>query len=279
LVNAVGNVSIGINIEYVRSSDKSFEWAMDKAADLGFEYVEPMVHWGRELLSAAGYFHTISMLDDPFRVRSAAERNGLKISALSAHSPLCRPDISGDYLKQAVRFAKECGSPTIVTDDGPNKPEWADADQHHVLMRYVLEEAAAAAERRDITVALETHAEYTSSPEALERTFGLVDSPALGINFDTGNTFLSGNDPHEWLEQIIDRVVHVHAKDISHDDARRYRGKVYGMLGCACGDGVIDWERIIEVCQKAPRDLVLSIECATIEDAERSLAYFRSLGV
>src|SRR4051794_4605799 len=160
---------------------------MAKAADLGFEYVEPMVHWGRELLSAAGYFHSVSMLEDPYRVRSAAAENGLKISALSAHSPLCRPDISTDYLKQAVRFAKECGAPMIVTDDGPDKPAWADVDQNHTLMRYVLEEALTAAQRRDITVALETHADYTSTPEALERTFGLVDSPALGINFDTGN--------------------------------------------------------------------------------------------
>jgi sugar phosphate isomerase/epimerase len=275
----MGKLGVGINLEFVRSSDRSFEWGMAKAADLGFEYVEPMVHLGRQLLADAGYFHSVSMLEDPYRVRDAAERNGLKISALSAHSPLCRPDISGDYLKQAVRFAKECGSPIIVTDDGPNRPAWTDAEQDHTLMRYVLEEAAAAAGLRDITVALETHAEYTSNPQALARTFGLVKSPAMGINFDTGNSFLSGNDPHDWLQQIIGDVVHVHAKDISREDADRYRGKVYGMLGCACGDGVIDWERIVEICAGAPRDLVLSIECATIADAKRSLAYFRSLGV
>jgi sugar phosphate isomerase/epimerase len=152
-------------------------------------------------------------------------------------------------------------------------------DEHHTLMRYVLQEAVAAAESRGITVALETHADYTCTPAALERTFGLVKSAAVGINFDTGNAYLSGNDPHEWLERIIDRVVHVHAKDISHADGERYRGKVHGMLGCACGDGVVDWQRIVETCRRAPRDLVLSIECVSIDDAERSLAHFRSLGV
>jgi sugar phosphate isomerase/epimerase len=275
----LGDVSIGINLEYVRSSDKSFEWAIDHAAEMGFSYVEPMVHWGRELLSSAGYFHTVSMLDDPNRVRRAAEKNDLKISALSSHSPLCRPDISTDYLKQAARFAAECGSPVIVTDDGPAKPAWASVDEHHTLMRYVLQEAVDIAQPRGVIVGLETHADYTCTPDALSRTLGLVDSPALAVNFDTGNTFLSGNDPHEWLAQIIDRVVHVHAKDISHEDAERYRGKVKGMLGCACGDGVIDWPRIIETCRSAPRDIVLSIECATIDDATRSLEYFRSLGV
>ena len=118
----MGNVSFGANMEFVRHADKSFEWGMAQAAELGFEYVEPMVHWGRELLSEAGYFHSVSMLDDPFRVRRAAEENGLKVSALSAHSPLCHPEISTDYLKQAVRFANECGAPYVITPPATGSP-------------------------------------------------------------------------------------------------------------------------------------------------------------
>jgi sugar phosphate isomerase/epimerase len=275
----MGNIGIGINIEFIRPEGGTFEYGMEKAAELGFEYVEPMIHWGRELLSEAGYFHSISMLGDPLDMRAIAERTDLKISALSAHSPLTRPDISVDYLKQAVRFAKEGGSPMIITDDGPGRPAWASDDELHTLMRYTLEEAVHLAEPREIIVALETHAEFTATPEALKRTVGLVDSPALAINFDTGNSYLSGNDPHAWLEQIIDRVVHVHAKDISQEMSDKYRGKVRGMLGCACGDGVIDWERIIATCRQAPHDIVLSIECGSVEDARRSLDHFRSLGV
>src|SRR5258706_8201171 len=116
----MGDVHIGINLEFARAADLSFESAMAEAAAMGFEYAEPMVHWGRELLSAAGYFHSVSLLDDPMRVRRAAEKHGLGLVALSAHSPLCRPDISTDYLRQAVRFTKECGAPVVCTDDGPN---------------------------------------------------------------------------------------------------------------------------------------------------------------
>ena len=32
---------------------------------MGYKYFEPMVHFGRELMSEAGYFHTVSMFDDP----------------------------------------------------------------------------------------------------------------------------------------------------------------------------------------------------------------------
>jgi sugar phosphate isomerase/epimerase len=274
----MGRVSVGINLEFARPDGKSFEWSVEKAAEMGFAYVEPMVHWGRELLSAAGYFHSVSMLDDPLRMRAAVEDRGLRISALSAHSPLCKPEVSTDYLRQAVRFAAEAGCPIVVTDDGPARPPWGGFEEHQVLMRYVLEEAVAAAEPRGIVVGLETHGEYTATPAAFDRTAALVESPALGMNFDTGNSFLSGNDPHEWLEDSIDRVVHVHAKDISAADADRWRGKVRGMLGCACGDGVIDWERIVASCRRAPRDLVLSVECGTVADAERSLAHLLSVG-
>ncbi|HYZ75144.1 MAG TPA: hypothetical protein VE641_18840, partial [Chthoniobacterales bacterium] len=124
----MSNVKVGINLEYVRHSDKSFEWAVEKAAKLGFEYVEPMVHMGRELLSEAGYFHSISLLNDPLYLRRICDENGVKISGLSAHSPLCKPDISTDYLRQAVRFAAECGAPVVNTDDGP-KPAWTSEDE------------------------------------------------------------------------------------------------------------------------------------------------------
>jgi hypothetical protein len=67
----MGKISLGVNMEFVRHDDKPFEWGVEKAAELGYEYVEPMVHWGRELLSEAGYFHSVSMLDDPYRIRRA----------------------------------------------------------------------------------------------------------------------------------------------------------------------------------------------------------------
>jgi len=273
----MGKVRFGANIEFVRHADKSFEWGMAKAAELGFEYAEPMVHTGRQLLSEAGYFHSISLLDDPFRVRDAADANGLKISALSAHAPLCHPEISTDYLRQAIRFAQECGSPFVATDDGTRRPAWASEAQNQTLMRYVLEAATDTCIGRDVMLILETHGEYTSTPEKLDATLNLVTDKQIGINFDTGNAFLNGNDPYEWLEAVIDRVVHVHAKDISEENARLYRGKVHGMLGCACGDGVIDWRRIIEICESGPHDLVLSVECDTIGDAARSLEHLTSL--
>jgi sugar phosphate isomerase/epimerase len=273
----MGKIGIGINLEFVRHEDKPFEWGVEKAAELGYEYCEPMVHWGRELLSEAGYFHSVSMLDDPLRLRRACEKAGVKMSGLSAHTTLCKPEIGVEYLKQAVRFAAEAGAPVVNTDEGP-KPAWTTEEEDYVLMRYTLVEAAKVAEPRGILIGIEPHQQYSKTPDGLDRIQALPASSAVGINFDTGNSFLGGQDPYLWLERVKDRLVHVHAKDISIQQSDAERGKVTGTpVGCACGEGVIDWKRVIDICKTAPCDLVLSVECGTVAQAKASIEHLKSL--
>jgi len=273
----MSNVFIGVNMEFVRHADKPFEWGVEKAAELGYEYIEPWVHWGRELLSEAGYYQSVSLLDDPYRVKRACEKAGVKLSGLSSHTPLCKPEVSTEYLKQAIRFAAECGAPVVNTDEGP-KPAWTTKEEDHVLMRYVLRETSAVAESHGILIGIEPHQQYSQHPDGLDRIYELVDSQAIGINFDTGNSYLCGHDPIEWLGQVKDRLVHLHAKDISVQQSEDERGKVTGTpAGCACGEGVIDWKKVVEICKGAPRDIVLSVECGTVEQAERSINYLKKL--
>ncbi len=103
-------------------------------------------------------------------------------------------------------------------------------------------------------------------------------SPAIGINFDTGNGYLAGEDPIPWLERVIDRVAHLHAKDISVKQSRAERGKVTGTpVGCACEEGVVDWSKVIRICRATGRDMVFSVECGTVDQAERSIAHLKGL--
>jgi len=271
----MAKVAIGVNLEFIRHEDKPLQWGLEKAAELGYEYVEPWVHLGRELMSEAGYYATISMSDDPIRVKRMCEKAGVKLSAFSSHTPLCKPDIAVNYLKQSIRFAAEAGAPGITTDEGP-KPHWTTEQQDFVLMKYTLTEAAAAAEPRGVFIGLEPHQQYSKTPEGLDKIYNLVDSPAIGINFDTGNAYIAGQDPIVWLESIKDRLVHIHAKDISVRHSEAERGKVTGTpAGCACGEGVIDWKKIIEICKSARRDIVLSVECGTVAQAEKSIEHLK----
>jgi len=274
----MGKVYIGLNTEFSRSSDKPFEWAVEKAAEMGYEYIEPMVHFGRELMSEAGYFHTVSMFDDPYRIKEACDKAGLKMSGLQSHGPLGRPEVHGEYIKLAIRVAAEIGAPVINTDEGI-KAKWTTEEEDHVLIKYTLQEAAFVAERRGILIGIEPHAQYSKTPDGLDRIYNLVDSPSIGINMDTGNAYLAGQDVYAWLERVADRLVHLHAKDISVEHAEAERGKVTGTpVGCACGDGVIDWARVIDIVKnKTPRDIVFSVECGTPDQAQRSLNHLKQL--
>lgn len=273
----MGTIRVGMNLEATRHHDKPFEWGLDRAAEMGYEFVEPMVHFGRELMSEAGYYHTVSLFSDPMAMKEMVEKRGMKISALQAHGPLGRPDYHGEYLKSAIRYAAECGAPVVNTDEGIKAP-WTTEEEDHVLMRYTLQEAAFLAERRGVAIGLECHAQYSRTPDGLDRIYNLVDSPAIGINLDTGNAYLAGQDPYTWLERVAERSVHLHAKDISVEHSDAERGKVAGTpVGCACGDGVIDWARVIEICRAVPQDIVFSVECGTIDQAQRSLKHLNSL--
>ena len=159
------------------------------------------------------------------------------------------------------------------------KPDWMGDDQAHDVMRYTLQKAALVARRHTIYLCIEPHGIYTKTSGGLLRIVNLVPSPWIQVNWDTGNAYLAGvEDPYEALESVLDHVHHVHAKDISIEHSERERGKVTGTpVGCACGDGVVDWERVLHILDPLDRELTLSVECGTIDEAERSLAFLTSL--
>jgi sugar phosphate isomerase/epimerase len=274
----MAKIQIGINMEFVRHADKSFEWGVAKAAEIGFKYIEPMVHWGRELMSEARYYHTRSLFDDPLDIKALCDTHGLKCSGISAHCPLAQPDVSVLYLTSAVRFAKELGAPVVNTDEGV-KPDFTDAETDHTLMKYTLTKVTRAAEHRGILIGLEQHQIYSRKPKGLDRIYRLVKSSSLGINFDTGNAYLAGEDPYKWLANVGNRLVHMHAKDITVEHGKAERGKVTGTpVGCACGEGVIDWKEIIRIVRKhARRPICLSVECGTVDQAAASLEHLMRL--
>jgi len=270
-------ISVGVNMEFIRHEDKSFAAGVERAAELGFRYVEPMVHNGRELLSEAGYFHSVSLDDEPLETRALLETHGLKASGLSAHCPLMRPEISVPYLQKAIRFAAAIGAPVVNTDEGI-RPAWVSDEDIWPVMRYTLTAVLRTAERYGVYIGIEPHQSISRTTAGLCRIGGLVDSPFLQFNYDTGNAYLAGEDPYEGLAAVRHRLIHVHAKDIAIAHAETDRGKVTGTpVGCACGDGVIDWARAIRILEEVNWSGVLSCECGTSEQAARSLSHLEKL--
>ncbi len=270
-------IGISINMEFIRCEDKSFREGVERAAKIGYKMVEPLVHDGRELLSEGGYFHSYPMDDDPLVMKEILDQHGLKPCSLSAHSPLMRPEVAVPYLTRAIRFAAALGAPIINTDEGI-RPEWVPMEDAFNVMKYTLSAVLRIAERYGIYVAIEPHQAITKTTEGLLRIATLVKSPFLRINYDTGNAYLGGEDPYEGLKAVLPLLVHIHAKDISIQQADAERGKVTGTpVGCACGDGVIDWTKVTGILRSANWSGVLSVECGTPEQAARSLTHLTSV--
>lgn len=271
------SIDVGINLEFIRPEDKPFAEGIRRAAQLGFRYVEPMVHNGRELLSEAGYFHSFSMDNDPLEMKDILEANGVKPSGLSAHTPLMRPEISVPYLEKAIRFAAAIGANVVNTDEGI-RPAWLDDDECYQVMRYTLKKTLQIAGRYGVFIAIEPHQSLTRKTAGLLRIATLVHSDYLRVNYDTGNAFLGGEDPYDGLKAVMPLLVHVHAKDISIRQAETEKGKVTGTpVGCACGQGVIDWSRVVSILHDGGYHGVLSVECGTSQQAADSLSHLNTI--
>ena len=139
------------------------------------------------------------------------------------------------------------------------------------------------AEAHRIVVNIEPHGYFTTKPEFMARMLQFCDSPYLRMNMDTGNTFIAGQDPAEFLRTFLDRVSHVHIKDVSPSLAAATRGKQTGIAvsHCALGEGVN--AQNIKNCLALLRDRgyhgVLSMECEGQGGPmiERSLKWMRGV--
>jgi sugar phosphate isomerase/epimerase len=269
---------LAVNMEFVRSADKGFEDGVQIASELGYRWVEPMVHTGWELLSEVHYFHSFSMEEDPLLMREICSRYGVGVSSISGHSPLMKPEAAVPRLTHAIVLADQVGARFVNTDE-MIKPDWMDDTHAHEIMRYTLKKAELVAARHQVYICIEPHGVYTTTSEGLLRIVDLVPSPWIQVNWDTGNAYLAAaEDPYEALGRVAERVYHVHAKDISIEHSQRERGQVTGTpVGCACGDGVVDWERVLDLLDPLDREITLSVECGTIDQAERSRSFLATL--
>ena len=269
---------ISANMEFVRSADLDFRKGAEVAARIGYRYIEPMVHTGYELLSEVGYFHSFSMEEDPLLMKEICDRNGLRVSSLSAHSPLMKPEAAVARLTRAAILAHFVGAHFLNSDE-MIKPDWMDDEEAHQAMHYTLKRLGQVMARHKTYLCIEPHGVYTKTVAGLLKIVNLVPSEWIQVNWDTGNAYLAGReDPYEALQTARDYVRHVHAKDISFEHAEKERGKVTGTpVGCACGDGVVEWDRVLAILDPLDRDIFLSVECGTIDQAERSLGFLRKV--
>ena len=116
------------------------------------------------------------------------------------------------------------------------------------------------ADKLNIKVAIENI--FEEAPETLRMLVKEINSPNLGVCFDTGHFNLFSRVPLEkWFEEIGDNIIEVHLHDNtgSNDDH----------LGI--GDGNIDFDLFFTLLKKSKSRPVLTIEGHSREAIEKSL--------
>ncbi len=261
-------MKIGFHTDAFNSAYFSFEKCLQWAEQNDVHYIECGLIDGVSWIHGLGYQPHVALYEDPILLRRKMESYGVRFSQVDAAYPLSGKDgpLRGvPYVMKAIAWADQIGCPCVDTTDGLKAPAGLSDEEAMDLMRRSYEQIMEVAEAHRVIVNIEPHGYFTTKPHFMERMLQFCDSHYLRMNMDTGNTFIAGQDPPEFLRCFIDRVSHVHIKDVSESLAAATRGQQTGIAvsHCALGEGV-NAENIRE-CLKLLRDYgyqgVLSIEC------------------
>jgi sugar phosphate isomerase/epimerase len=250
------------------------------------KYIECGTIGGVSWIHGLGYQPHVALWEDPVSLRLMMDKYGIQFSQLDAAFPLSIPEgstLGVEYVLNSMRWAKLVGCPCIDTTDDRDRPEGMTDLEVLGHMRRIYQQIVPIAELYGITINVEPHGFYTTKPEFMSEILGFCDSPNLMMNFDTGNTYISGQDPVAFLETFMERVAHVHIKDVSESLAASSRGELTGIAvsHCSIGEGV-NAENILKcltMLKQTGYSGVLSLECEGQGGPmiERSLRWIREV--
>jgi len=278
-------IELGLHTDNWRVLSGSFQTAVAVAAKYGLSHIEFGVIHGQYFVHALGYDPSVSLQSNPRALRRFLDEKGLRVSQIDAAFPLMGPagaTFGVQYVQQAISFAAEIGCPMVDTTDGAQPVEGYSDEEVFQLTCENYRQCLSWAEDYGITLNVETHGPYTNNGDFLERLFRHFDSEHLRFNFDTGNSFISGNDPYEYLQRFRKYLAHAHVKDVSADLTASARGEETGIacseVSIGAGVNAENIRRCVAYLRETNWSGVLSIECYGSDDnIRRSVAFLREL--
>lgn len=267
----------------------SVEVQLRRAKEMGFECADITdTNAGGSMLGSAGFSPTVSLDENPFEVKRLFEKHGVEPSTVCAHALLLEPSNPGVFgtaeIMKAIRFAAAIGIRDVITTETDPRSEWAENltyDQQIFTIAEKLYTPVRMAEDYGVRLLLEPHGPVTDTIQGIQDVLDMLGNPdALGVNLDTGNSWLGGTDPVEMAKVFKNKIHHVHWKDLGQEWVEK-RGTLYGcgFSTIALGDGVIDIAGVCNVLKDAEVSRS-TLEIIGSEDIlKRSAAYLRSQGL
>lgn len=260
---------------------------LDRIRDWGFTYADVTDTGDGAVLGNHFGFSAVASLDaNPFEMKRLFESRGLQITSYCAHADLLDASAPWRYgtteIIKAVRAAGAIGVPHVITTEGePVTPFGQGLSRRDAIFTIAekLHEPLKVAEDYGVTILLEPHGPITGTIDGTAALLESIDSPALGLNFDTGNSWLAGTDPVEYVRTFGEKIQHVHWKDLGAEWEAR-RGEIYGcgMATIALGTGVIDIEGAFRALEEAGFDGHSTLEVGGDDAVLTSADYLVGLG-
>ena len=278
-------IYLGLHADNWRPLSQSFETAVEKIAATGLKHIEFAVIHGQNFIQALGYDPGVSLMSNPRALRRYLDQRRLQVTQIDGSYPMMGPNGSAfgvQYVQQTIRFAAELGCPMVDTVDGAFETPGltrkevfrVTCDNYHQCLSW--------AEDYGVIINVEPHGPYTNDLDFMQRLFKQFDSEYLRLNFDTGNTFIAGHNPLEYLKALRPYLSHCHIKDVSADLAAAARGEETG-IGCSVvpvGGGVNaeNIKHCIAYLQATKWDGAVSIEChGSDENTAASVKFMQEL--
>ena len=221
----------------------TFERCLQWAQENDVRFIESGIMDGVSWAHGLGYWPHVATFEDPCSLRKTMEKYGVRYSQIDAAFPLSGklgPTIGVPYVWRSIQWAKLVGCPRIATTDGLFAPEGFTDEEAMELMKWCYGQIIELAEKNEITITIEIHGYYTTKPEFLGRMLEFCDSPYFGLNLDTGNSYIAGQNPVDFANRFGKKVKHMHIKDVTAQLSESNRGEDTGIpiSFSAIGDGV-----------------------------------------
>lgn len=235
---------------------------LERIAGMGFRYADVTDnHPGGLLGREFGFSATTSLDDNPADLKALFGRYGLEITSVCAHANLLDASSPARYgnaeVIKAVKLAYMAGVRDVITTEGEPKTVWGhELDRKEQIFAFVekLHEPVRLAASLGVRILLEPHGPVSGTIDGLGEVLERLGHPeTVGVNLDTGNSWLAGTDPVEMAKAFKDRIHHVHWKDMSSDWIDK-RGTLFGcgMATIALGTGVVDIAGVYDVVRHSP---------------------------
>lgn len=259
----------------------SMERQFQLIRDMGIEYADLTDnHNGGMLGVEYGFTSSISLDSHPGKIRAWVEQAGITLTSVCAHANLLdptSPDVYGtNEIIKAIRLAHHLGIQHVITTEGDPKTQFGHSltpKQRIFTICEKLHTPIQWARELGIELLLEPHGIVTSSLTGMGDLLNeLGHEENVGLCLDTGNSWLGGSEPLDYVKQFGSRIKHVHWKDMG-PEWQDQRGSLYGcgMAMIPLGDGVVGVEAIVEALVDVGFDGATTLEIAGSENVKASV--------